>query len=198
MEIEHKDKTQVIRVRYASQTAYELSLSNTESQKAPSTFKVPFGEPWNHTPPPSRTPASSEIPDEENIDGDKENVDSPPQPCTEDEVPVAASNKGPKTHVELEDFDGDRVLSNSIIILQEFGWWIELCYAIPEGDMGRVLEIFKIFIFTFVGGANLNYTRYLLDLHALLTYECSPDLKEAMLNNWFMFLAEDIRIAVEG
>ncbi|KAJ7765118.1 hypothetical protein B0H14DRAFT_2403154 [Mycena olivaceomarginata] len=176
--IEH---AQVIRVRYASQTAYELSLSNTESQKAPSTFKVPVGEPWvrDHTPPPSRTPASSE-------------------PYTGDEVPVAASNKGPKTHVEPEDFDGDRVLSNSIIFLQEFGWWVELCYAIPEGDIGRVLEIFKIFIFTFAGGANLNYTRYLLDLHALLTYECSPDLKEAMLNNWFMFLSEDIRIAVEG
>jgi hypothetical protein len=31
-----------------------------------------------------------------------------------------------------------------------------------------------------------------------LTYECSPDLKEAMLNNWFMFLSEDIHIAVEG
>ncbi|KAJ7770955.1 hypothetical protein B0H14DRAFT_3096055 [Mycena olivaceomarginata] len=128
--IEH---AQVIRVRYASQTAYELSLSNTESQKAPSTSS------------------------------DEENVDSPPQPSHEDEVPVAASNKGPKTHVEPEDFDGDR-----------------------------------IFIFTFAGGANLNYTRYLLDLHALLTYECSPDLKEAMLNNWFMFLSEDIRIAVEG
>ncbi|KAJ7840214.1 hypothetical protein B0H14DRAFT_2310599, partial [Mycena olivaceomarginata] len=73
-----------------------------------------------------------------------------------------------------------------IIFLQEFGWWVELCYAIPEGDIGRVLEIFKIFIFTFAGGANLNYTRYLLDLHALLTYECSPELKEAMLNNWFI------------
>ncbi|KAJ7883176.1 hypothetical protein B0H14DRAFT_3082456 [Mycena olivaceomarginata] len=195
--IEH---AQVIRIRYASQTAYELSLSNAESQKAPSTFKVPFGEPWvrDHTPPPSRTPASSEIPNEENIDGDEENFDSPPQPSTGDEVPVAASNKGPKTHVEPEDFDGDRVLSNSIIFLQEFGWWIELCYAIPEGDIGRVLEIFKIFIFTFAGGANLNYTRYLLDLDALLAYECSPDLKEAMLNNWFMFLSEDIRIAVEG
>ncbi|KAJ7811696.1 hypothetical protein B0H14DRAFT_3479507 [Mycena olivaceomarginata] len=185
--IEH---AQVIRVRYASQTAYELSLSNTESQKAPSTFKVPFGELWarDHT------------------NGDEENVDSPPQPCTGDEVPVAASNKGPKTHVEPEDFDGDHVLSNSIIFLQEFGWWIELCYAIPEGDIGRVLEIFKnliyltlqIFIFTFAGSANLNYTRYLLDLHVLLTYECSPDLKEAMLNNWFMFLSEDIRIAIEG
>ncbi|KAJ7846488.1 hypothetical protein B0H14DRAFT_3086277 [Mycena olivaceomarginata] len=188
--IEH---AQVIRVRYASQTAYELSLSNTESQKAPSTFKVPVGEPWvrDHTPPPSRTPAS----DHRCWRG---KCRLPAAAVHWDEVPVAASNKGPKTHVEPEDFDGDRVLSNSIIFLQEFGWWVELCYAIPEGDIGRVLEIFKIFIFTFAGGANLNYTRYLLDLHALLTYECSPDLKEAMLNNWFMFLSEDIRIAVEG
>jgi hypothetical protein len=28
----------------------------------------------------------------------------------------------------------------------EFGWWIELNYAIPEGDVGRVFGILKVFI----------------------------------------------------
>jgi hypothetical protein len=30
----------------------------------------------------------------------------------------------------------------------EFGWRVELNYAIPEGDVGRVLEIPEVFDFT--------------------------------------------------
>jgi hypothetical protein len=47
-------------------------------------------------------------------------------------------------HKEPPGFDGDRVLSNAILFLMEFGWWIELNYAIPEGDVGRVFEILKV------------------------------------------------------
>jgi hypothetical protein len=47
-----------------------------------------------------------------------------------------SQEEGPKTHKEPPGFDGDRVLSNVILFLMEFGWWIELNYAIPEGDVG--------------------------------------------------------------
>lgn len=50
----------------------------------------------------------------------------------------------PKVHQEADDFDGDRVLANSILFLQDFGWWIEVAYAVPEGDIGRVFEILKV------------------------------------------------------
>jgi hypothetical protein len=36
------------------------------------------------------------------------------------------------------------VLSNAILFLMEFGWWIELNYAIPEGDVGRVFVILEV------------------------------------------------------
>ncbi|KAJ7897469.1 hypothetical protein B0H13DRAFT_1884662 [Mycena leptocephala] len=77
---------------------------------------------------------------------------------------------GPKIHKEPAGFDGDRVLSNSILFLMKFGWWVELNYAIPEGDIGRVLEMLKIFIFTFAGTSNQNYMGY-MTVVSLLQYE---------------------------
>ncbi|KAJ7898724.1 hypothetical protein B0H13DRAFT_2337376 [Mycena leptocephala] len=128
---------------------------------------------------------------------------SPETPTTpEPNESTAESNKepeeGPKFHKEPAGFDGNRVLSNAILFLMEFGWWIELNYEIPEGDVGRVFEILKIFIFTFAGSSNQNYMRYMLDLYALLEFECSPDLKEVLLNNWLLTLREEIGNFVEG
>ncbi|KAJ7876604.1 hypothetical protein B0H13DRAFT_2548460, partial [Mycena leptocephala] len=105
---------------------------------------------------------------------------------------------GPKTHKEPPGFNGDRVLSNAILFLMEFGWWVELNYAIPEGDVGRVLEILKILIFVFAGSSNQNYMGYMLDLYALLEFECSPDLKEALLNNYLFNLQAEIGKFIEG
>ncbi|KAJ7321910.1 hypothetical protein DFH08DRAFT_712721 [Mycena albidolilacea] len=164
-------KADTIRQRYASQTAYDQSLSKSEYDKADPGSQVPSGTPWN-----SRSTA-----------------DATPESAT-DNMP-GLSKEGPKIHREAFEFDGDRVLSNTILFLMEFGWWIELNYAIPGGDVGRIIEIFKIFIFTFGGTANQNYMRYMLDLYALLEFECSPDLKEALLNNWLMRL---LRTWLEG
>jgi hypothetical protein len=46
--------------------------------------------------------------------------------------------------VEKAGFDGDRVLANAILFLQDAGWWVEAAYAVPEGDIGRVWEIMKV------------------------------------------------------
>ncbi|KAJ6468850.1 hypothetical protein C8R45DRAFT_766745, partial [Mycena sanguinolenta] len=64
-----------------------------------------------------------------------------------------------------------------ILFLMEFGLWVELNYAVAEGDVGQVFKIFKIFVFTFAGTSNQNY---MLDLYVLLEFECSPELKEAL------------------
>lgn len=50
----------------------------------------------------------------------------------------------PKGHEEKKNFDGDRVLANSILFMREFGWWVEMAYAVPEGDIGRAYEIMKV------------------------------------------------------
>ncbi|PPQ73039.1 LOW QUALITY PROTEIN: hypothetical protein CVT26_014657 [Gymnopilus dilepis] len=56
----------------------------------------------------------------------------------------SAAEPVPNVHEEARNFDGDRVLANSILFLQDFGWWTELAYAVPEGDIGRVFEIMKV------------------------------------------------------
>jgi hypothetical protein len=58
--------------------------------------------------------------------------------------PFLPTENVPKVHQEAENFDGDRVLANSILFLQDFGWWIEISYAVPEGDIGRAFEILKV------------------------------------------------------
>jgi hypothetical protein len=63
-------------------------------------------------------------------------------------TPLDESEKKP--HVEAEGFNWDRVLANSALFLEDFGWWIEATYAIPEGDIGRVSEILKVGIYALV------------------------------------------------
>ncbi|KAK7015321.1 hypothetical protein R3P38DRAFT_3321645 [Favolaschia claudopus] len=172
-----------LRRNYASHTAYNQSLSKTEYDSDPDTA-IPIGTPKPFAADNITTPA----PEKSNAGTGK-------------------GKKAPEVHVEAEGFDGDRVLSNSILFIMEFGWWVELNYAIPEGDIGRVLEIFKvrprlnrryIYIFSFAGTSNQHYMRYMLELYALLKYECSPALKLTLLNNYLFNLRGELGHSVEG
>ncbi|KAJ7167969.1 hypothetical protein C8R46DRAFT_898893 [Mycena filopes] len=168
-----------LRERFASQPAYDRSLSKAEYDETSADDKAPTGSPWIARSAPEAEP------------------DPPPTPPPAPE-PTTKPADGPKVHTEPPKFDGDRVLSNAILFLMEFGWWLELNYAIPEGDIGRVLEILKIYIFTFAGTANQNYMRYMLDLYALLQFECSPALKQTLLNNWLISLQGILGTFIEG
>ncbi|KAJ6478884.1 hypothetical protein C8R45DRAFT_1076622 [Mycena sanguinolenta] len=201
----------ILRERYASQSAYEQSLDKAEQEAATSRTKFPVGSPWTaprtskDPAPPPEMDTDMPCPDDSPEDaGDEAPDDNEPQAAVSSaqkkEVPRKSTNAadGPKVHTEQPGFDGDRVLSNSILFLMEFGWWIELNYAIPEGDVGRVFEIFKIFVFTFASTSNQNYMAYMLDLYALLEFECSPELKETLLDNWLLYLKEELGKCIEG
>ncbi|KAF8884726.1 hypothetical protein CPB84DRAFT_1816928 [Gymnopilus junonius] len=71
-----------------------------------------------------------------------------------------------------------------------FSWWTELAYAVPEGDIGRVFEIMKIWIFSFAGSSHSNYTNYLL--------EASNDLHDAILNNWLVNMTGELGKWIEA
>ncbi|EDR04537.1 uncharacterized protein LACBIDRAFT_330448 [Laccaria bicolor S238N-H82] len=107
--------------RYASQDAYEQALSLLESKDAPDRMKVPFHAPISNI---RSLDIAMDI-----------SQAAPPALPTEDV---------PKVHHEADKFDGDWVLANSILFLQDFGWWTEISYAVPEGDIGRVFEILKV------------------------------------------------------
>ena len=113
--------------RYASQDAYEQALSKAESTDAPEPMKVEFGSSWT-----SSTDSVSSLPAV--LLDTQDHTNAPPLP----------NENLPKVHQESNKFDGDRVLANSILFLQDFGWWMELAYAIPEGDIGRAFEILKV------------------------------------------------------
>ena len=52
---------------------------------------------------------------------------------------MRVSQHGEWAHVEADDFDGDCVLANSFLFLEDFGWWIKATYVVPKGNMGCVL-----------------------------------------------------------
>ena len=114
--------------RYASQDAYEQALSQAESTDAPAAMKVKCGPSWTSS---SHGVLSMVM-----------NIEVPGSQDT-DATSLPHENV-PKAYEETDKFDGDRVLANSILFLQDFGWWTELAFAVPEGDIGRVFEILKV------------------------------------------------------
>ncbi|KAG6818589.1 hypothetical protein H0H93_003702 [Arthromyces matolae] len=122
--------------RYSSQEAYMQALSKEESLGASNTMKIPEGKPWTASVQASE-PTSNLGPNVE----ETEVLESEANNLGDD---VLILDKTPSTSGEKkEKFDGDQVLANEILFLQDAGWWIEASYAIPEGDIGRVYEIIK-------------------------------------------------------
>ena len=121
--------------RYASQDAYEQCLSATESRNAEPPMKIKSG-PAANVQNSDSTNANTTAPVVETATQINEDAEVDP--------PSLPTENVPKVHEEAEDFDGDRVLANCILFLQDFGWWIEISYAVPEGDIGRAFEILKV------------------------------------------------------
>lgn len=151
------DQASIIRERYACQTAYDQSLDKIEQDEVPERTKFPEGSVWTPSnapePPAVSLDPDVDMPDPKDIPNDpKDTSDDEPAAEGASAVPEEASPEstadkdGPKIHKEPPGFNGDRVLSNAILFLMEFGWWVELNYAIPEGDVGRVLEILKVYV----------------------------------------------------
>ncbi|KAJ6584221.1 hypothetical protein B0H10DRAFT_1833009, partial [Mycena sp. CBHHK59/15] len=93
-------------------------------------------------------PGLVDIPDDSAVgEAEPPDVDGD-TPAPENPLPAKSKSNdkedGPKIHNEAPGYNGNRVISNAILFIMEFGWWIELNYAIPEGDIGRVLEILKV------------------------------------------------------
>ncbi|KAA1474511.1 hypothetical protein DENSPDRAFT_781882 [Dentipellis sp. KUC8613] len=85
-------------------------------------------------------------------------------------------------------FRGDWALANSIILVRDGIWFLEACHAIAGGDIGRAWEILKLWIFTFAGAGNTNYTSYVLELWCSIELEFPEPTKIALFNNWLVNL----------
>ncbi|KAJ7876307.1 hypothetical protein B0H14DRAFT_3130444, partial [Mycena olivaceomarginata] len=169
------EQASIIRERYACQTAYEQSLDKLEQDGASSRTKFPEGSKQTLATSPNASAAESDadtdMPGLDDIPDDDE-----PAPLGEDLEPSIGISTTPEP-------------------------------AEPTGNLRKkVLKLTRnrrdltviIFIFTFAGSSNQNYLRYMLDLYALLEFECSPELKEALLNNWLINLTGELGKFIEG
>ncbi|KDQ19565.1 hypothetical protein BOTBODRAFT_82813, partial [Botryobasidium botryosum FD-172 SS1] len=123
-------------------------------------------------------------------------LQNPPNPGSAYDFPIGewSPDSGRRVDGDLEtngdsetnNFTGDRVLANSILFLRDATWYMEMCHAVAGGDIGRVLEILKIWIFTFEGSSHTKYSSYLLEVYCNLHYEFSDPLKDAILSNYLV------------
>lgn len=48
--------------------------------------------------------------------------------------------------MEKHGWDGDRQMANLTLRMRDCLWYYELCHAIVDGDIGRVMEIIKVMV----------------------------------------------------
>ncbi|KAJ8090936.1 hypothetical protein PM082_024860 [Marasmius tenuissimus] len=150
---------------YATPRAYDQALSSSRNNAASDDAKFPVRPMESNT-----TRADMEVDD---AAGDSNKGEG---------------KKGDGYHKEKAEFDGDCVLANSILFKFDYSLWIEVAYAISDGDIGRAFEVMKVWMFMFAGSGNNNYRNILLELWSLFKYESSTGLKDAIWNNWLVNL----------
>ncbi|KAJ6628437.1 hypothetical protein B0H10DRAFT_1940606 [Mycena sp. CBHHK59/15] len=182
---------------YASQEAYHQVLSGDLADSADERMKILRGTPWT-------TPVNVNVRPEQGeeihanltdmLDGVAPEMFVEPGEELEENLSdtegAETRNKKKKNkkavHTEVPGFSGDRSVANEILFLQDMGWWVIAAHAVPDGEIGCVWEIMKIWIFCFSGSSNRNYVNYLLETYCLHWYESSKDFSDAMLNNWLV------------
>ncbi|KAL1711510.1 hypothetical protein EV715DRAFT_215226 [Schizophyllum commune] len=82
--------------------------------------------------------------------------------------------------------EADSYLSNSILFLRSTAFYLELCAAIADGDMGRVLEVLKVLLFCFWGAGSTNYGNELFEMACNLLAEFPQDLRDLILENYLV------------
>ncbi|GJE92463.1 hypothetical protein PsYK624_086170 [Phanerochaete sordida] len=79
---------------------------------------------------------------------------------------------------------GDHVLANTILRMRDCILHFEFQSAVADGDIGRVMNIIGIWVFTFCGSGRSKYTNELLELICSFEYEFSDELAAVVLDHW--------------
>ncbi|KAK6995693.1 hypothetical protein R3P38DRAFT_3329936 [Favolaschia claudopus] len=74
---------------------------------------------------------------------------------------------------------GDQVMVTLCNFMRMTFWYLELCSAVAEGDIGRVFEVIKLLRFSFWGAGSTNYGNELLELACNFLYEWSDQLVQS-------------------
>ncbi|KAJ7874114.1 hypothetical protein B0H13DRAFT_1894669 [Mycena leptocephala] len=125
-----------------------------------------YGEPWGGE--------ASEVVNEE----DDDNLPNVPTPRLKKKAKRTRNTAGAQPARNFSK--GDQALSTLCNFMRVTFWYMELCAATAEGDIGRLLR------FSFWGAGSTNYGNELLELACNFLYEFSEDLITAVLNNYLV------------
>ncbi|KAH7318797.1 hypothetical protein B0J17DRAFT_633960 [Rhizoctonia solani] len=82
--------------------------------------------------------------------------------------------------------NADQMLGNLVLFMCDAFVYLEFASVIPEGDVGRVMEVIKVLRFSFWGSKVANYGRELLEMACQFNFEYPKALKTAILNNYLV------------
>ncbi|CCO37663.1 hypothetical protein BN14_11821 [Rhizoctonia solani AG-1 IB] len=80
----------------------------------------------------------------------------------------------------------DQMLGNIVLFMRDAFIYLEFASAIPQGDIGRVMEVIKFMRFAFYGSHAQNYGKELLEMACRFMFEYPAKLQTAILNNWLI------------
>ncbi|KDN33032.1 hypothetical protein RSAG8_13879, partial [Rhizoctonia solani AG-8 WAC10335] len=88
--------------------------------------------------------------------------------------------------------NADQMLGNLVLLMRDAFLYLEFASAIPEGDVGRVMEVVKMLRFSFWGSKAANYGRELLEMACQFKFEYPEALKTAILVDSFVVMTSRI------
>ncbi|KAF7341573.1 hypothetical protein MSAN_02054300 [Mycena sanguinolenta] len=94
--------------------------------------------------------------------------------------------KKAKAAEAVNSVGNDQCFATTVNFIRMTFWYLEMCAAIAEGDIGRVFEVLKVLRFSFWGAGSTNYGNEMLELACNFLYDFPPALQYAVLNNYLV------------
>ncbi|KAJ7660020.1 hypothetical protein B0H14DRAFT_3701557 [Mycena olivaceomarginata] len=122
----------------------------------------------------------------EDADSESETEADSTAPMTQAKKRKGTRAKKGKAAESANSFGNDQCHSTTINFIRMTFWYLEMCAAIAEGDIGRVFEVLKVLRFSFWGAGSTNYGNEMLELACNFLYDFPPALRHAVLNNYLV------------
>ncbi|KAJ3776373.1 hypothetical protein FB446DRAFT_636082, partial [Lentinula raphanica] len=172
---------------YSSTRAHHNALHKAGASAETSSWSssVPVGTPWLGV---VNDPSMEDI----GLSINKTTARSARQEPTYKTKPQKRSTQKEKEAEEVQNKlreTGDRVLANSIAFMRDAVLSRECANAVASGDVGRVWEVMKVWLFTFAGSSHSKYATYLLETITSLELESSKTLRDTLLRTMLVNLS---------
>lgn len=80
----------------------------------------------------------------------------------------------------------DDWLAHSVYFIRDALMFCEFEHAVSHADAGRVIQVFKYWVFAFRGAGQHNYARECVEVLVKWKYELPPRLRTALEKSWFV------------